>query len=296
MNGEKVAVAEEVSENYYYDYIATRDIATPTPGGFGSTHYMFRASFKPGDRIRLEAEKDGRKVYAEVTVPETAELEFIDMKPYTEKVSEWTSYEMLDLDFRIRDISGKDTYYRIGDASRHMDILFRFHDKEGNKTAEDMVSECEDTPELSIENDPILNDGYMPETSDDIFSELNPANTFRIFTDNQFKDKSAEVGLKLNITVDKSRIFSQSEYTAQEADVEPTLKIHVETLDFMTYNYYKALNAGAAFGYEISFLMEPIIFPSNVSGGLGFVGISATTTLEVPLPSMSLEWDSYIYS
>ncbi len=295
VNGELVAVAEELIKNQQYAKTKTSP-ADPYTGPFGVCHYWFRASFKPGDKVRIEAQKDDRKVYAEIVVPEPPELEFVEMKQYTDKVSEWTSYEMLDIDFKIKDIAGKDTYYRIGNASRHMDILFHFHDKEGNKTGEDMVSEYEDAPELSIENDPILNDGYMPGTSDDIFSELNPANTFRVFTDNQFKDKSAKVGLTLDITVDKSRIFSQSEYTSKEADVKPTLKINVETLDFMTYNYYKALNAGAAFGYDISFLMEPIIFPSNVVGGLGFVGISTTTTLEVTLPPLSFEWDPIIYS
>ncbi len=292
VNGEEVAVAEEVFENYMRPY----DVAPPAPGGFGSSHYEFRASFRPGDRIRLEARRDDEVAYAEVTVPEPAELEFVDMESYIEKVDQWSSRSMLDVDFRISDVAGSDSYYRVGDPSRDMDLLFHFYDDSGNKTGEDVTSQYVDGPKVYIDNDPILNDGYMPGGTEDIFSELNPVNAFKVFTDNQFRDRGAEVSLRFDMTVNEYSLFYLVEGYPRKVDVESVLKINIETLDFKTYNYYKALNAGESYGYDISFLMEPIIFPSNVVGGLGFVGISSSTILEIPLPAQSFEKNPILYT
>ena len=51
----------------------------------------------------------------------------------------------------------------------------------------------------------------------------------------------------------------------------------LRSLDFAQYHYLKALNNLETFGTEMSFLVEPTTLPSNVEGGLGFVGIETVT-------------------
>ncbi len=283
VNGELVAVAEEYTEND--NMVRTREIG-PYEGAFGKSYYWFRAAFKPGDKIRIEAEKGNRKVCSEVTVPKPARMEFLGMTSSVMQINEWESKKVFNLDLRIEDVAGQNTYYRVGNPERAMDLLFRFHDSEGNKTKDDVVSRHSDSPDIYIENDPVLNDGYMPGSTDEIFGTLNPVNTFRIFSDAQFRDKDAVISMSVEQEGNNYGLLYIEE-GASEVEVSPTLRISIESLTFETYNYYKALNAGETFGYDISFLMEPIIFPANVTGGLGFVGISSGCIIEIPLPEFT---------
>jgi hypothetical protein len=56
--------------------------------------------------------------------------------------------------------------------------------------------------------------------------------------------------------------------------------VQLRSLDFSQYRYLKALENLDTFGTEMSFLVEPTTLPSNVEGGLGFVGLETVT--EVP--------------
>ena len=64
INGEAAAVASEVrneSSNY-----------------FGDSYYVFQADFKPGDELRLEANKNVFFAYSEMKVPEAVPVELVD--------------------------------------------------------------------------------------------------------------------------------------------------------------------------------------------------------------------------
>ena len=53
----------------------------------------------------------------------------------------------------------------------------------------------------------------------------------------------------------------------------------LRSLDFTQYHYLKALNNLETFGTEVSFLVEPTTLPTNVEGGIGFVGIETVTEM-----------------
>ena len=59
-----------------------------------------------------------------------------------------------------------------------------------------------------------------------------------------------------------------------------TCHFRLRTLDFTQYHYLKALNNLETFGTEVNFLVEPTTLPSNVEGGLGFVGIETITEMQ----------------
>ncbi len=290
VNGEPVATAKEFIEPM--NSSTTRD-ASPNMDAFGKAHYWFRAAFRPGDKVRIEAKKGKRTAYAEVVVPEPSKLEFIKSGSSQIQITDSYSIPVMDFDIRIEDVPGEDSYFRVADPERELDLVFHVHDEEGNK-ADDVPTKYQDTPELYIENDPILNDGYIQGGSEDLFGMLNPENTFRIFSDSQFRDKKGEFSIAIGTVSNNYNLFDLVE-RAESVDISPVMRIKIESLSFETYNYYKALNAGEAFGYEISFIMEPVIFPSNVTGGLGFVGVSSTTVLEIPLPTETLKQPTYTY-
>ncbi len=285
VNGEPVAAAQEYVRKDEEYPVKTKDVG-PYLGAFGTAYYWFNATFRPGDRIRIEAKRGDDIVYSEVVVPEPAALELTAVADTDIQITESYSEPVLKFDFRIRDVAGENTYYRVGNADRDMDLLFHFYDNLGNQTKEDVASKYTDSPKIHIGNDPILNDGYMPGSTDNVFNSLSPSNELRIFSDSQFRDKEGTVSLSVEKSIYQYRLFSL-EKEAKRVDVKPTLKIKIESLSFETYNYYKALNAGESFGYDISFLMEPIIFPTNVVGGLGFVGVSSSCSLEYEMDSSS---------
>ncbi len=311
INGEAVAVAEEF---YVMDgtpvkaaAISTRDVSIPDKGGYGSTRYRFAASFKSGDKVRIEAKRGDDFVYSEATVPEPANLELVKMTSEEIRLGEYDVREILKVDFKVKDPSAEKTYFRLGTPSRRMELLYHYYDEEDNSTKDDWEYELYDTPPIDIENDPILNDGYMPDNDDNIFSSLNPTNECGIFSDVLFKNMEGTIGLSLENKKNTWLLYLKEETAEGKAndvntrttitvDVKPTMIINIETLSFDNYNYYRAMNAGEAYGFDISFLMEPIIFPTNVVGGLGFVGIAANSRLEVPAPEFTLEGSEILYA
>ena len=61
--------------------------------------------------------------------------------------------------------------------------------------------------------------------------------------------------------------------SALPREVHRRATVQLRTLDLTQYHYLKALENLDTFGTEMNFLVEPTTLPSNVEGGLGFVGI-----------------------
>lgn len=76
--------------------------------------------------------------------------------------------------------------------------------------------------------------------------------------------------------------------TEMPVRVRRTCSFRLRTLDFSQYHYLKALGNLETFGTEVSFLVEPTTLPSNVEGGLGFVGIETIT--EMPYARFEREY------
>ena len=129
----------------------------------------------------------------------------------------------------------------------------------------------------------ILTDGH-PTNSDDENNELFPniKNKYNIFTDNRFSNSN--VTLKVytqryeNILPDE--IFNQIYRTG-------SISIQILSITEAEYRYLKALNCLNSDDYD-DILMEPISIPSNVKGGLGFVGICSESTTTIQFPETAI--------
>ncbi len=284
VNGEVVAVAEEVYvENEYDDWGSLRDYK-----------YVFNATFRPGDKIRIEARRGDDCAYAEVVAPDAVDIELLEVLDSEFDYNEHVTHNALIYSIGIDDIKGEDTWFRVGNAPRYMDMTYHFHYKDGTQIRPDGYDEHVDNAHIYIEKDPVLNDGYMPDDRE-LLSNLNPTNEYRIFSDSQFKDSKAEVKFYIDKYVYSYYFFQEEWEAATSVDATLQQEICIEAISFETYCYYRALNVAEVWGYEISFISEPVILPCNVTGGLGFVGIATANTLVHDLPPRHGELPDYMY-
>ncbi len=263
--------------------------------------YQFRTKISPGDLVRIEASKDGKTAYAEMVAPQPVELELTDTTTVEYKEPEWIySQQLFKINFKIKDAAGSDNYFRLDECRHTINQLQHYKDDDGNTIKEDSTDVSLSLVEPEIGNDPILNGGYMPESDgndlSDILSQVNPYNKFRVFSDEMFKDADAKVGITLN-KYNIRDYFRKYDDTpdATSAHVTSWLDVVVQCVTFETYCYLKALNAGEMYDYETNFLTEPVIIPTNVVGGLGFVGISTDSKLRINFPERYVEFEDGWY-
>ncbi len=286
INGEAVAVATEYFDEDHDRYWEEDVLRTG--------RYILEAVFKAGDVIRIEAKRGDDVAYAEVTAPEPVEIELLGVADanvdYNQHVVKWGDEYTIAID----DIKGEDTWFRVGNAPRSMDMTYHFYLKDGTQIQPDGSETHLDNAHLYIEKDPILNDGYMPDDRE-ILSNLNPTNTYRVFTDSQFRDDRAEVKVFIDDDCYSYYYFHDEWKKATSVDVEQVQTIIIETIPYDTYCYYRALNAAEIWGYQIDFISEPVIIPTNVTGGLGFVGIATVNTLTYDLPTYTENLPDFYY-
>ena len=248
--------------------------------------YAFDADLKPGDEVRIEARKDAFDVSATVTAPPAVTLSAIDTSTvrmsYLDEV-----YDYLQVKLSFRDLPG-DTWYRI-DAC--LGSEFAYLDEEGNPVPEYAGAQTYWMyPETGY--DPIISEGGGKTGGLDIAALLSADNTYNCFSDNSFRDQECTV---------RPLFYPQSVYGyyqwyqfpvlddySQYQDIYETIshmpywlhqraRIQVRTIDFSQYHYLKALQNLDTYGTEMTFLVEPTTLPSNVEGGLGFVGLETVT-------------------
>ncbi len=238
------------------------------------TRYSFKAGFKPGDvvRIEAEAEADGEtyKAYSEVVVPKAPEFSITDT--LSQKDSYGTSIYRIRV--RGRDISGEDNFYRILSGRSIIDRKIRYaNGQEDAKTWEDTT----DYRFVSLDkgNDPILNDGAPAE-------ELDLAgasdNTFRVFSDRQFSDGSFSIGFSVSAGDIIIGPHGLLDYDRMES--ESTFSVTIRGITKDEYHYLKAFSIYYYLDGDIS-LTEPVSFPDNVEGGIGLVSISTESVASI---------------
>lgn len=260
--------------------------------------FRLRTHFQPGDRIRLEATaEDGEyQVSSEVVVPKPV----LDIQVDTciTKIFQWNSMRSYRrIQVTLHDLPNEKNYYRL-DIQNNYHVNARYPVPELNEDGSPVTDEygmplCwyKDTAfyytdrELINREDIILTDGHISHSDQDEDNEMFPSisNKYNIFTDNQFSNSSATLKVYTALGLDYlngydnvySRLLS--------------LSVRVLSLSKEEYLYLKGLNCMDDDDYDTT-LMEPVSLPSNVQGGLGFVGISSQAKIEMEFPKDS-RWD-----
>ncbi len=238
------------------------------------TRYSFKAGFKPGDvvRIEAEAEADGEtyKAYSEVVVPKAPEFNI------TDTLSQKDAYGTSIYRIRVkgRDITGEDNFYRILSGRSIIDKKIRYaNGQEETKTWEDR----KDYRFISLDkgNDPILNDGAPAE---DLDLAGASENTFRVFSDRQFSDGTFNIGFSVNAGDIIIGPHGHLDYDRMES--ETTLSVIIRGITKDVYYYLKALSIYDYLDGDTT-LTEPVSFPDNVEGGIGLVSISTGSVASI---------------
>lgn len=260
--------------------------------------FRLHTHFQPGDNIRLEATAENGEylVSSEVIVPQPV----LDIQVDTciTKIFQWSSMR----DYRrilvtLHDLPNEKNYYRL-DIQNNYHVNARYPVPSLNEDGSQETDE-DGTPlywykdtifnytdrELINREDIILTDGHISHSDQDEENEMFPSisNKYNIFTDNQFPNSSATLKVYTALGLDHLSGYN-SVYSRLLS-----LSVRVLSISKEEYLYLKGLNCMDDDDYDTT-LMEPVSLPSNVQGGLGFVGVSASAEVNMEFPE-SPRWN-----
>lgn len=263
--------------------------------------FRITTTFHPGDNIRLEAVAENGKyhVSSKVTVPQP--VESLDVDTCLAYLRVYNG-QALHRQFKIslQDRPNEKNYYRLeisNDLNYRCQYREYIKDENGDlipaENGYDWLYTIKDTlinqhqTEIINREDVILTDGH-PTSYDDEENEMFPTikNKYNIFTDNRFSNSSVTL-----------KVYTQlfNDFYTPDIYYDRIYRKHIITIRLLSlsepeYRYLRALNALGDDDYDEA-LMEPVSLPSNVAGGLGFVGVCAETKYVIELPEKV--WPNY---
>lgn len=235
--------------------------------------FPITTKFNPGDRVRIDAiTRDGiHHAWAEVMVPPPPlPIERVDTA--TVLVNEYDNYYIKRLRYRITfsDRPGGSHYYRL--------IL----DRISHTYATIYSPEIKDTVIVSrnfrmlTREDVVLTDGHPSMTGNDNEMFEQAENIYGVFDNSRFAGQSYTMTVyppaydpwpALNVPHDITRKVTEC-------------YVRLLSINETDFRYYKALNLIDSDVYD-ELIMEPIVFASNVHGGLGIISISTETSVKI---------------
>jgi hypothetical protein len=271
VNGELKARTSEFEEIEWYGDTAGKGM-------------RFEASFKAGDVLRLEVDANGRfSAYNEQVVPPAPTVSSIDTVRVSETSNEEYGTEYLRFDFRVRDAGPEEDYFRIKIDSYAEAV---FYDKDGKELERGSLKRMQP---MKIDNDPILNGGYINSGSDDFGLEIGTRNTYCVFSDMQFSGASAT--LRPMTYANTFGGIPPMPEGAESAVVESYAIATIMSLPQRYFYYMKALNMLQDGSDDLA--LEDVQIADNVEGGIGFVGVSNSVSKSFWMGTK--EYDELVY-
>ena len=264
-------------------------VETDDENAWNSTPYVFEAVFHPGDEVRVEAARDAFNAASTVIVPPAVYVESVDTSSVRMTYMD-SSTDFVQLKVRFKDIPGN-TWYGV---DHRFEDVWEYLDEEGN-TSPEFTARSSYRSTLDTGYDPVISEGSGKTTGSDLGALLSVENYYHCFADTPIADQECTLRVMVytwSFYLDSFRYGTLipdgmeedpdawSILLAMPARVHRTCYFRLRSLDFSQYHYLKALNNLETFGTEVNFLVEPTTLPSNVEGGLGFVGIETVTELQ----------------
>lgn len=226
----------------------------------------------PGDDIRLEATAENGKYHttADVTVPYPVNPIHVDTcLASLREYNGWGTYRQYKV--TLQDRPGEKNYYRL-DIRNDITTYGQYDNYK------DTIVYSRETEVINRE-DVILTDGNPSSSEDDEddFFGTYIENKYNVFTDGRFSGTTCSLKVYTKLyNYDNSGLYNITRRSR-------SIIVRLLSISEAEFRYLKALNTLESGNYEEA-LMEPIIIPSNVKGGLGFVGISSETRMTMQLP------------
>lgn len=235
--------------------------------------FLITTKFNPGDRVRIDAatEDGAYHAWAEVVVPQPPlPIERVDTA--TVPIHEFENYYSDRLRYRITfsDRPGGTHYYRL--------ILDRISYTYGtvySPEIKDTVAIRRDFQMYSRE-DVVLTDGHPSLSDNDNELSEQTDNIYGVFDNSRF------AGQSYTLTVYPPAYDPWPELPFPNRITRKVRECYVRLLSIneTDFRYYKALNLIDSGVYD-ELIMEPVVFASNVNGGLGIVSISTETSVRM---------------
>lgn len=267
-----------------------------------SAQYSFEAQIHPGDRVRIEVAGAGLRAVAQTVAPQA---------PLPATADTLTRDGRMHFTLHVQGRPDRADYWQLRLAFREQ-YRIDYYWRDQNPYPEDEhfeftpgmyinTSESESEQELPLDpgEDPILNDGYTPQavidryynTNAGFLFEFSPVNKTRIFTDHRFAGDGADVQFSTDATPLLNSEYGQARdwMIRYHYHCTRTLTVRLLALDEAAYAYLDAINREKSRNGFDYLLVEPVIFPTNVEGGLGFLSVASATPLELALPETDIE-------
>lgn len=267
-----------------------------------SAQYSFEAQIHPGDRVRIEVVGAGLRAVAQTVAPQA---------PLPATADTLTRDGRMHFTLHVQGRPDRADYWQLRLAFREQ-YRIDYYWRDRNPYPEDEhfeftpgmyinTSESESEQELPLDpgEDPILNDGYTPQavidryynTNAGFLFEFSPVNKTRIFTDHRFAGDGADVQFSTDATPLLNSEYGQARdwMIRYHYHCTRTLTVRLLALDEAAYAYLDAINREKSRNGFDYLLVEPVIFPTNVEGGLGFLSVASATPLELAFPETDIE-------
>lgn len=231
------------------------------------TRFSFKADFKPGDTVRIEAEANGGayKASSEVIVPKVPEIDTPDtlcqVKPEYQYVYQYK------IRVKGKDIAGENNYFRLK-AGYTLKTTYFMKATDYSDARQVVKTKPFEHLEIDKGNDPILNDGAPAEELDLAGASVN---SFNVFSDKMFADGTFNIGFTVDDFVSDSAP-DMIGYDTERIETEITFNVIVAGLSAEEYHYLKALSIYNYLDGDTS-MTEPVSFPNNVEDGVGLVSV-----------------------
>ena len=267
--------------------------------GQRETAYSFNAVFRPGDEVRIEARQGTTALTATVTAPLAATISSIDTST-VQMTYLGESETYLQAKMTFQDLPGSSFYRVYGRVADE----FTYLDEDGNPVP-DYAGIAETGLWIETGFDPIISEGAGKTGGTDLTALLTDSNSYNCFSDSPFIDRECTIRpLFYHSTFEFGDWYYGTyvpDWMQDDIDWETlssmSRRIHrraivqLRSLDISQYHYLKALENLDTFGTEMTFLVEPTTLPSNVEGGLGFVGLETVSEVvfyekEATFPAM----------
>ena len=248
------------------------------------TDYTFEADFRPGDEVRIEARKGEMVLSSTVTVPAVVPISSVDTSTVKMNyMGETDTY--LQAKTVFNDLPSV-SFYRL--SGRMVDEIILLDDS--GEPVPDLSGAKEYEISLETGFDPIISEGAGKTGGTDIGALLKAENSYHCFADTPFSGEECTIRPLVFFShlsdgyywyypdfLDNIENPDWAAIDAMDRRVQRRWIIQLRSLDFAQYHYIKALENLDTFGEDMSFLVEPTTLPSNVEGGLGFVGMETVT-------------------
>lgn len=235
--------------------------------------FYFDASYASGDVVRFDARTDDGQhhAWAEVVVPQMPD-----------SVTEFQAQDMPSKNYKsvaryrfvVKDVSPAKDYYRL--TASHLQQLFVRDDNDSLVYHRKQVSY-----EYNSREDMALSDGLPTprEEEDADMSFMGMDNRTGVFDDTYFTQGQ----YRMTIYPEYHKLYAFYDEDTARVVTKAFAEVSIDAISRDYYHFLHAYNVYLSDNHaeEVS---EPIIFPSNVEGGTGFVTIfkRSTATFQIP--------------